>query len=100
MLVGKGVEGLVDEVAVGLGPFQLFQLLHPLFILDALGLQRCHGFALQSIKLSKEDRPRILQNGFDQREHVKGVGFCRRIEQRQGVDQVERQGVVQREVVL
>jgi len=88
MLVSKGVEGVIDEVAVGLGPFQLLQLLHALLVLDALGFQRCHGFTLDSIKLREEHRPRVFQNGLDQREHVKGVGFHGRIEQRQGIDQV------------
>ena len=35
----EGVEGVVDEVAVRLGVLELLELLHPLVVLDALGLQ-------------------------------------------------------------
>ena len=35
MLVGKGVEGGVDELAVRLRVFELLQLLHPLVVFDA-----------------------------------------------------------------
>jgi len=93
MPVSKGIEGFVDEVAVGLGPFQLSSFLHALFVLHTLGFQRRHRFTLHPIKLREEHRPRVFQNGLDQREHVKGVGFRGGIQQGQGIDQVQRLGV-------
>ncbi len=100
MPVGKGVEGVVDELAQRLRILQLLHLLHPLVVLHAFGLPCRDRLVLHAIELLAEDQLGVLEDRLDQREHVERVLGRLGIEQRQRLEQVERQRLVHREVVL
>ena len=100
MLVGERVEGVVDEFAQRLRPFDLLQLFHPVRVIHPLRLQLGHLLALGPVELRPEDRHRVLQDRLDQGEDVECVGVARRIEPRERVEQPEREGVVDGKVGL
>ena len=99
MRVGERVERLVDEVAERLGVFELLELLHALLMLDAIGLHLRDCAVLDAIELPAQD-----QLGFSRIDStsVSTSSALRRggVELRQRLDQVERQRLVHREVVL
>ena len=78
----------------------LLEQLHPLLVLDALGLHLGDGLATLLVGLRHQHRERVVEDRLDHREHVERVGLGL------GVDQVERglrerrQRLVEREVVL
>ena len=94
MLVGEGVEGGVNELAVRLGVFQFLQLGHAFVVFDALGLHRRDGAAFHLVELLAEDDGRVFQDGFHQRQQHQRVVFLLGIHQRQRLQQVERQRLV------
>ena len=100
MLVGELVEGVVDEVAAGLGVLQLVQLRDALLIRHAFVLHRVHRLGLHLVELTPQNDVGILQDGFAERDHIRRVVRRSRVNQGQRVDEVERERVVQREVIL
>jgi hypothetical protein len=55
---------------------------------------------LQLVHLPAQDLVGVFDDRFAQREHVEGIVGRLAVEQRQGVDQVERERLVQGEVLL
>ncbi len=78
---------VVDEVLEGLGVLDLFELLHPLFVLDAGLLQLRELVALQAVDLLPQDEVGILEDGLDERDDVQGVRLALGLQRRQGVVQ-------------
>ena len=97
---GKSVEGGIDELAVGLGIFQLLQFFHALVVFDALHLHLGHFAVFDLVELLAQDDVRIFQNGFDQREQHERVIGRLRVHERDGFQQVQRQRLVHGEIVL
>ncbi len=69
-------------------------------IRHALRLQPRDQIAFRATHLLREDLARVLEDRFGQREHFHRVLGLLGIEQRDRIDQVERQRLVQREVAL
>jgi len=98
--IRKGVEGRVDELAIRLGMLQLFQLRHSLLVIQPGHLHFRHLPALELVQLLAENDVRIFEDGFHQRQqHQRVIGLLR-IHLRQGLQQVERQRLVHRKVLL
>ena len=100
MLVRKGVEGRVDELAVRLGVFQLLQLFDALVVFDPGHLHLGHLLALQLVELLAQDDVRVFQDGLHEREQDQRVIRLLRVHQRQRLQQIQRERLVHRKVVL
>ena len=98
--LGEDLEGGVDELGVGLRVLDLVELLHALLVGDALGLEPRHQLRLQLRDLWRRIGTRVLEDRLDQAQHVEGVVGLLGVEHLQRLDQVERQGLVEREVAL
>ncbi len=100
MLPGEDPVRRPQLLGVGLGPGGLGQSLHPLLVLDPLGLHGRHHVVLQAIELGHQHDPGILEHGLDQRQDVEPVVGGIRIEHLEVFHHEGRQRLVQREVVL
>ena len=96
----EGVEGRVDELGVGLRVLDVLELRHPLVVLLALGLHARDRLAAGPVELLPEHHVGVLEDRLHLGQHVEGVGLPLRVDAREAVEQVEREGVEEREVVL
>ena len=64
------VERGVDELAVRLGVFQLFQFLHALVVLHAVLLHLGDGLRFELVELPAQDQVRVFEDGLHQRQHT------------------------------
>ena len=55
----------LEQLLQRLGPADVLEQLHPLVVLDALGLHLGHGLAAGLVLLRAEHRPRVLQRRLD-----------------------------------
>jgi hypothetical protein len=94
-----GVEGVVDEIPARLRMFQLLQLGHPVVVLHALRLEFGDFLALQSVELRAQDGVGLFKDRLDEREQVERVFRRCRIEQRNGVEEVKREDLVERKIL-
>ena len=83
--------GVLEQLLQRLGPADLVEQLHPLVVLDAVGLHLADRLAARLVLLGAEHRPRVLEGGLDDRHHVEGVrrrarGRARRRPPRANVD--------------
>ena len=100
VLRGERVERVVDELGLRLRVLELLELGHALVVLDAGGLHLRDLVALQLVELPHQDDVGVLEDRLDEREQIERVGsaldgsssFDR-------VEQVERERVVEREVL-
>ena len=67
---------------------------------DALRLHLGELGLLELVGLLQEDDVRVLEDGLDHGDEVERVGFALGIERAHGLDEVERERVVEREVAL
>ena len=93
------VAGL-EDVLKRLGPGDGVQQLHPLLVLDALGLHRGDGLAAGPELLGRQDLPGVVEGGLDHREHVEGVALRFAVEQLDRGQRERGERLVEREVVL
>ena len=100
MLVGEGVERGIDELAVRLRVFELLQFLHALVVFDAFHLHLGHLLVLHLVELLAQDDVRVFEDGLDEREQDERVIRRLRVHQRNRVEQIERQRLIHREIVL
>ena len=98
--VGERVERLVDEVAQRLRVFELLELLHALLVLDAVRLHLRDRAVLDAVELLAQDQLGVLEDRLDQRQHVERVVGRLGVEQRERLEQIQRQRLVHREIVL
>ena len=92
--------GPPEELGERLGPADVLQQLHPLLVLDALGLHRGDGLAPGLVLLRVEHGAGVVEGRLDDRQHVERVGRRLAVEQ---VDRGEHEGrerLVEREVQL
>ena len=100
MLVGKGVEGGIDELPVRLRVFELLQFLHPLVVFDPFHLHLGHLLVLHLVELFAQDDVRVFEDGFHERQQDERVIRRLRIHQRNRLEQIQRQRLVHREILL
>jgi hypothetical protein len=86
-----------DEVTQRL---RVLELLHALVVVQPLGLHLRHRAALQLVELAAQDQLGVLDDRLDQRQEVEGVRLRLGVEQRDRLQQIERERLVHREVVL
>ena len=96
----KRVERLVQKFAQRLRVLHLLQLRHPLLVRDALGAHRLDLLALQPVHLPPQQRIRVLHDRLAQRKHVERIVRRLAVELRQCVEQVQRERLVQRKILL
>jgi len=94
------VEGGVRELAVGLRVLHRLEFLHPLVVLLALRLHAGDGLALGAVELLPEHDVGVLEDGLHEREQVERVRLALGVDARQRVEEVERERVEEREVLL
>ena len=99
MLHRECVERAVDELGLRLRVVHLLELGHAVVVLDAGAFHLRHLVALQLVELPPQDDVGVLEDGLDEREEIELVGRVRRREQLRGVEQVERERVMDREVL-
>ncbi len=66
VVFGEEVEGRVDLLGVRFRVAHRFEPSHAFLVGNPFGLQLCHEFALRLALLGVENRPRMLEDGFDQ----------------------------------
>ena len=96
----EAVEHLVHELGLGLGPGHLLEPRDPLLPGQALRLELRHQLVLGDVHLPVEDRHRVLEHRLGERHHVERVVGRGGVEPLDGLDQEERELLVQREVEL
>ncbi len=90
----RGVEQLGERLGVG----DLLEQLHPLLVLDALGLHRGHRLAAGAELLRLEHVPRVVEGRLHDRDDVERVGLRLDVEQLDGGQRERRERLVQSEV--
>lgn len=95
----EGVVGVVDEFLAGFGPFDFLEFGHAVLEFDAFVFELGDEFAFQLVDLFAEDGIGVFEDGFDEGEDVEGVVGCVAIELGDGVQQIDAEGLVHREVV-
>ena len=90
----------LEQLLQRLGPADVLQQLHPLVVLDALGLHLGHGLAAGLELLGVEHLARVVQRRLEHRDDVQGVARGLRVEHVEGRERERRQRLVQREVGL
>lgn len=98
--IGEGVEGAVDEIAAGFGVFEVFESGETFFEGDPVGFHLLHGLGFGFGELAAEDDVRVFGDGFAECEDVCGESGGIRVEEGEGIDEIERERVVEGEVVL
>ncbi len=98
--LGERVERGVDELLQRLRVLELLEFLHALVVLHPLGLHLGHPPVLDPVELAAEDDLRVLEDCLDEGDDVEAVRRRVAIEQRDRLEEVERQRLVHREVVL
>ncbi len=96
---GEGPEGLVDEIALGLGVLELLQFLHALLVLEPFQLHARHRLGLELVQLFPQDDVGVLEDGFDEGDDVEGIVGRLRVQERKRVEKVERERLIHREIV-
>ena len=91
-------ERRVQQLVQRLGVRDVAEQLHPLVVLDALGLHRGDGLAAGQVLLRRQHLPRVVQRRLEHRHDVQGVGVGLAVEQVEGGEREGRQRLVQREV--
>ncbi len=79
---------------------ELLELRHALVVVEPLGLHPRDLAVLQLVELPAQDELRVLEDRLDERQQVERVRLGRRVEERDRLEQVERERLVHREVVL
>ncbi len=79
---------------------QLLELLHSLVVFHPGHFQLGHFLAFELVQLLAQDHIRILQDGFHQREQHKRILRRFRVNQRDRFEQVQREHLIHREIVL
>ncbi len=97
---GEAVEVPGQPVGERLGVRDPLELLHPLLVLDPLRLHFGERRLFGAIDLLAQDDVGIFEHRLDQGEQIAHVGRMLRLEQRNHLDQEERERVVEREVEL
>lgn len=100
VFVREGIEGFVHELATRFGVLQLIQPGHAFVVLDAFLFPLGHLAVLHLVELSTKDDLGVLENGLDEGDEVEGVVGCLRVEVWKGLEEVERERLIHREVVL
>ena len=98
--VGEGVEGGIDEFAVGLGIFQVLQFFDALFVGDAFHLHLGHLAVFQAVELFAQDDVRVLDDGFHHGQQNEGVIRLLGIHEGNGLQQIERERLIHGEILL
>ena len=92
--------GVLEQLLQRLGPGDLVEQLHPLVVLDAVGLHLADRLAARLVLLRAEHRAGVVQGGLDDRDDVEGVGRHLGVEGVEDREGVRRQRLVEREVEL
>ncbi len=100
MMLGEDFVGRVEQVGSRLRVLDLVELGHALFVLHAVGFHGRERAALQRVGLPVEDGPRIFERRLDQGEHVERVGRVILVENVDGLDDVERECLIEGEIRL
>ena len=79
---------------------ELLELRHALLVVHARRLHLGHRRVLQLRELTAQDGVGVLEDALDEREQIERVGLAVGVEDRDRLDEVERQRLVHREVVL
>ena len=87
---------LVQRLGVG----DLLEQLHPLLVLDALGLHLGDRLAARLVGLGHQHRERVVEDRLDDRQRRRGVGLGLGVEQLERDEREGRQRLVEREVLL
>ncbi len=94
-LVG-GLKHVLERLGVG----DAVEQLHPLLVLDAVGLHRGDGLAAGAEQLGGQDLPGVVERRLDDGKHVERVGVGLLVQQFDGGEGEGGQRLVEREVVL
>ena len=100
VLLAEEREARVQELLRRFRMRHLRQLRHPLVVVDAFSLPLRDQLSLRALHLLLQDCPRVFEDGLDQRHRVARIVRRFAIQQSDGVDEIQRQGLVQREVPL
>ena len=100
MLLRKEVEGRVQKSRDRFVPGHVLETCHAFLEGNALGLHLLDELGLARAHLGLEQRARIFEDRFRDRDHVEGVVGGRGIEGGDGVDEIERERVVEPEITL
>ena len=95
-----GLEGVLEQLAQRLRVGDVLEQLHPLVVLDALGLHRGDRLAARLVALRRHDLARVLERRLEDREDVEGVRRRLAVEQLERGHGERRQRLVEGEVGL
>lgn len=97
---GKGVEGVVNEIAKRLGIFHLLNFFHALVEFHALRLELVEASVTRLVLLNAEDCIRVFHNAFAQSNDIERIFGAFAVQFRKRVYQVQRKRLVHGKVVL
>ena len=95
-----GAQRLLEQVGEGPGPGDVVEGLHPLLVLQAVGLDRGDRLAAGLELLGQEHGARVVEGGLDDADDVERVAGGRGVEQLEGGEGEGRQRLVECEPLV
>ena len=97
---GEDLERRLEEVGFGLGPGDLFELLHTLLVLDAVALELGDQGLLGLVELGEQNDHRVVEHGLDDTQQLPGEVGCLPVESVDRFEREQRQWLVEPKIIL